>query len=33
MMKVKKEDGREDYFSKVYDLKEELGKGTVFLFN
>ena len=29
MMKVKKEDGREDYFSKVYDLKEELGKGTV----
>ena len=32
MMKVKKEDGREDYFSKVYDLKEELGKGTVHLF-
>ena len=33
MMKVKKEDGREDYFSKVYDLKEELGKGMVqFLF-
>ena len=32
MMKAKKEDGREDYFSKVYDLKEELGKGTVHLF-
>jgi len=32
MMKVKKEDGREDYFSKVYDLKEELGKGTVHFF-
>jgi len=28
MMKAKKEDGREDYFSKVYDLKEELGKGA-----
>jgi len=27
-MKAKKEDGREDYFSKVYDLKEELGKGA-----
>ena len=32
MMKAKKEDGREDYFSKVYDLKEELGKGTVHFF-